>query len=97
MISFTPSLLSAQWQRQFPLEQIEYVRDIVVKPDGYGFAVGDHNMILRLTPLSSKWQLMPVADGDFEIYCVDYLNGTKGKTLGDLYINRGADRHGWPE
>jgi len=74
-----PLSLSAQWDRQYPLEKLEQVLDIAVAEDGYGFAVGSNDLILKLDPGTSQWDLLLSWDKKWKLEGVDYLDGTGGE------------------
>ena len=71
----------AQWIRQYPLAKLEHVVDIAVHQDGYGFAVGGDDLILRLNGGSNQWDLLTSWDGGWTLESVDYLEGTFGQTV----------------
>ena len=68
----------AQWVRQYPLAKLEHVVDIDLHTDGYGFAVGADDLILRLDPGTQRWDLLSSWDGGWSLGSVDYLEGTSG-------------------
>jgi photosystem II stability/assembly factor-like uncharacterized protein len=73
-----PMCLSAQWQRQYPLEKLEQVLDIAVHNDGYGFAVGNNDLILKLDPGTKTWDLLLAWTKKWKLEAVDYLPLTTG-------------------
>jgi photosystem II stability/assembly factor-like uncharacterized protein len=58
VLILSPVGLKAQWQRQYPLEKLEQVLEIAVHGDGYGFAVGSNDLILKLDPGTQTWDLL---------------------------------------
>jgi photosystem II stability/assembly factor-like uncharacterized protein len=75
---FNSYLVQAQWQRQYPLAKLENVLDIDVSPDGFGFAVGTNDLILRLSIVSGEWELLPGYGESWDFEAVDYLDGSFG-------------------
>jgi len=73
-----PIGLSAQWQRQYPLEKLEQVLDIAVGQDGHGFAVGSNDLILKLDPGTKQWDLLLSWNKKWKLEAVDYLSSTDG-------------------
>ncbi|HEX5111554.1 MAG TPA: YCF48-related protein [Saprospiraceae bacterium] len=74
-----PLCLFAQWDRQYPLEKLEQVLDIAVAEDGYGFAVGSNDLILKLDPGTNQWDLLLSWNKKWKLEGVDYLDGTEGE------------------
>lgn len=69
---------SAQWVRQYPLDKLENVVDMDVSDDGYGFAVGPNDLLLRLSALDQTWELLPDLTLNWQFESVDYLEGSNG-------------------
>ncbi|MDQ3016862.1 MAG: YCF48-related protein [Bacteroidota bacterium] len=92
--------LHAQWQRQYPLEKLENILDIDVHDDGYGFAVGANDLLLRLDESTQTWKLLDGYGQGWRFEAVDYLSGSGGQVAvaaGDgliLTINQGEQ---WDE
>ena len=74
-----PLSIFAQWDRQYPLEKLEQVLDIAIAEDGYGFAVGSNDLILKLDPGTSQWDLLLSWNKKWKLEGVDYLDGTGGE------------------
>jgi photosystem II stability/assembly factor-like uncharacterized protein len=74
-----PISLSAQWDRQYPLEKLEQVLDIAVGNDGHGFAVGSNDLIQKLDPGTKQWDLLLSWNKKWKLEAVDYLSGTGGE------------------
>ncbi len=70
--------VQAQWQRQYPLDKLENVLDIDVHDDGYGFAVGTNDLILRLDESTQTWDLLDGYGEGWRFEAVDYLEGSGG-------------------
>ncbi|MGB4849110.1 MAG: YCF48-related protein, partial [Saprospiraceae bacterium] len=70
--------LQAQWNRQFPLPKLEDVLDIDVSADGYGFAVGANDLILRSQAGNNQWDMLPGFGEGWRFEAVDYLDGSGG-------------------
>jgi photosystem II stability/assembly factor-like uncharacterized protein len=68
--------VSAQWVRQYPMKKLEHVLDIVVTPDGYGFAVGNNDLVLR--KVGNQWQLREGPNKNWDLKAVDHLENTLG-------------------
>jgi len=73
-----PSTGYAQWVRQYPLEKLEPVHSISLHNDGFGFAVGNNDLILRLDISTDQWNLLDSWDKGWQFKTVDYLEGTDG-------------------
>ncbi len=73
-----PLCLSAQWQRQYPLEKLEQVLDISTHGDGYGFAVGGNDLILKLDPGTKTWNLLLSWNKKWKLEATDYMPFTAG-------------------
>ncbi len=70
--------LQAQWIRQYPMDKLEDVLDIDVSADGYGWAVGSNDLILRTLAGNNQWELLPGFGEGWRFEAVDYLDGTGG-------------------
>ncbi len=70
--------LQAQWNRQYPLPKLEDVLDIDVSSDGYGFAVGANDLILRSQAGNNQWDMLPGFGEGWRFEAVDYLDGSGG-------------------
>ncbi|MEO6132850.1 MAG: YCF48-related protein [Saprospiraceae bacterium] len=70
--------LQAQWNRQYPLPKLEDVLDIDVSADGYGFAVGTNDLLLRILAGNTQWELLPGYGKGWRFQAVDYLEGSGG-------------------
>src|SRR6188768_1375161 len=75
---FKVATLDAQWIRQYPMAKLEQVVDITLHQDGYGYAVGGDDMILKLDPGTNRWDLLTSWDAGWSLESVDYLAGTSG-------------------
>lgn len=73
-----PQTSYAQWVRQYPLEKLEDVLDLDVSADGYGFAAGTNDLMLRLDNASKTWELLPGYGQNWRFESVDYLDGSNG-------------------
>lgn len=73
-----PSSGFAQWVRQYPLEKLEPVIAISLHNDGFGFAVGNNDLILRLDVSTDQWNLLDSWEKGWNFKTVDYLEGTNG-------------------
>lgn len=71
--------LQAQWNRQYPLPKLEDVLDIDVKSDGYGFAAGTKDLLLRKQAGSNQWDMLPGFGEGWRFEAVDYLDGSGGE------------------
>lgn len=69
---------SAQWIRQYPLAKLEDVLDIDISSDGYGFAVGTNDLMLRYNSAVKEWNLLLNFDEGWRLEAVDYLEGSGG-------------------
>ncbi len=72
---------SSQWQRQYPMEELEDVLDIAMHQDGHGYAVGHSDLILKLDPMTQTWDLLTSWDMDWSFEAVDYADGTNGAVV----------------
>lgn len=70
--------LQAQWNRQYPLPKLEDVLDIDVSSDGYGFAVGANDLILRSQAGNGQWDVLPGFGEGWRFEAVDYMDGSGG-------------------
>ncbi len=68
----------AQWSRQYPLPKLEDVLDIDVSTDGYGFAVGSNDLILRSQAGNNQWDMLPGFGEGWRFEAVDYMDGSGG-------------------
>lgn len=68
----------AQWERQYPLKKLEPVLDIAIHDDGFGFAVGNNDLIIRLDTMTDQWNLLDSWQKGWQLKAVDYLDGTNG-------------------
>ncbi len=73
--------LSAQWMRQYPVPKMEFVLDMDVSSDGYGYAVGGDDMVLKLDPVTMEWTTLTTQDLGWTLTAVDYLDGTMGNVV----------------
>ena len=78
VLILSPIGLKAQWQRQYPLEKLEQVLEISVHGDGYGFAVGSNDLILKLDPGTNTWDLLLSWTKKWKLEAVDYIPSTNG-------------------
>ncbi|MGB3080827.1 MAG: YCF48-related protein, partial [Saprospiraceae bacterium] len=78
ILLFTLHPAQAQWSRQYPLPKLEDVLDIDVSADGYGFAVGANDLILRSQAGNNKWDMLPGFGEGWRFEAVDYLDGSGG-------------------
>ncbi|MEP6647619.1 MAG: YCF48-related protein [Saprospiraceae bacterium] len=81
LIAFSLCLFNsahAQWTRQYPLPKLEDVLDIDVSTDGYGFAVGSNDLLLRTQAGNNAWELLPGYGEGWRFDAVDYLDGSGG-------------------
>ena len=78
VLILSPLWLTAQWQRQYPLEKLEQVLHIAVHEDGYGFAVGSNDLILKLDPATQTWDLLLSWTKKWKLEAVDYIPFTEG-------------------
>src|SRR4249920_3831887 len=76
LCSFTH--LHAQWVRQYPMPKLEDVLDMDVSADGYGFAAGTNDLLLRTQGGSHQWDLLPGFGEGWRFEAVDYLEGSGG-------------------
>src|SRR5690349_15304876 len=51
--------LQAQWDRQYPLDNLDDVLDIDISLEGFGFAAGPNDMIVRYEHATKSWELLP--------------------------------------
>src|SRR5687768_1610559 len=70
--------VQSQWQRQYPLEKLEDVLDIDISADGYGFAAGTNDLLMRMDPITRKWDLLLGFDEGWQFESVDYFDGSGG-------------------
>ncbi|HZV70760.1 MAG TPA: YCF48-related protein [Saprospiraceae bacterium] len=70
--------LHAQWTRQYPLPKLEDVLDIDISSDGYGFAAGANDLLLRTQAGNNQWDLLPGFGEGWRFEAVDYLEGSGG-------------------
>src|SRR4030095_2053050 len=78
LLLFSTELLQAQWIRQYPMDKLEDVLDIDVSLDGYGFAVGSNDLLLRKTSGNNQWELLPGFGEGWRFEAIDYLEGSGG-------------------
>ncbi len=76
LCSFTH--LHAQWVRQYPMAKLEDVLDVDVSADGYGFAAGTNDLLLRTLAGNNQWELLPGFGEGWRFEAVDYLDGSGG-------------------
>src|SRR5690606_3318504 len=74
----TQSFAQAGWQRQYPLTKLDNVVDIAIHEDGFGYAVGENNTLLRLQSGSQTWLLAEGPMADWDLATCDYLAETLG-------------------
>lgn len=97
LLCLLSTALSAQWIRQYPLPKLEDVLDMDVSEDGYGFAAGTNDLLLRLDPETEEWTLLPGFGEGWRFEAVDYLDNSGGNIAvagGDgliLTTNKGVD------
>ncbi len=75
------STISAQWVRQYPLAKMEQVLDIAIHEDGYGFAAGSNDLLLRMDKQTKKWDLLQTLNKGWRLAAIDYLPQTDGKVV----------------
>ncbi len=78
---FSCSPVFAQWQRQYPMEKLENVLNITTYSDGYGYAAGDGDLILKLDPTLQIWNPISGLDMNRTFKAVDYVAGTNGAVV----------------
>lgn len=76
-----PQIAGAQWVRQYPLDKLEDVLDLDVSSDGYGFAAGTNDLLMRLDPTTQTWELLPGFGANWKFESVDYLDGSEGSVV----------------
>ncbi len=62
---------SAQWIRQYPVPKMEWLLDIDVSTDGYGYAVGGDDMVVKLDPSTMTWSTLTTPDYEWTLNAVD--------------------------
>ncbi|MEO5905502.1 MAG: YCF48-related protein, partial [Saprospiraceae bacterium] len=75
------SAAQIEWDRQYPMERLEDVLDIDISDDGFGFASGTDDLLLRLDPSTKRWELLPPFGDESNYESIDYLDGTAGTTV----------------
>lgn len=76
-----PNWLTAQWQRQYPLPKLDDINDIVITPDGYGYAAGADDILLKLNTSTQSWEFLPDVEKGWTFLAIDCLEGSQGNTV----------------
>lgn len=77
-VMLTATASQAQWDRQYPMDKLENVLDMDVAGDGYGFATGNNDLLLRLEIDNRRWTLLDGYGEGWNFKAIDYLEGSGG-------------------
>ena len=63
------------------MDKLENVEDIAMHGDGFGYAVGESDMILKLDPMLQTWSTVQVLGMNWSLKAVDYVDGSNGEIV----------------
>lgn len=63
------------------MEKLENVLKMAIHDDGYGYAVGENDLILKLDKTTQLWKLLLTWDMNWDLKAVDYVSGTNGDVV----------------
>ncbi|HJW30147.1 MAG TPA: YCF48-related protein, partial [Saprospiraceae bacterium] len=79
LLLLMPFLIKAQWQRQYPLPKLSPVQAISVHHDGFGYAAGSDDLLMKLDPGTKTWSIVGDWAKNWRFTAVDYLEGDGGQ------------------